>query len=222
MQSVTETTMYRRVVDPVRGAVRRWTHGDVVHFSPAPPYFVTEAPTFAPARLVHHGQQDPPVRIGRYCSVNETVTFMPGGEHPTDTVTTFYFYYSMGIGEPEVGHSRGPITVGNDVWIGREVLVMSGVTIGDGAVLAARAVVTKDVAPFEIVGGVPARHIRWRFNEEIRAALCDIAWWNWPVDQVLAHRDQLTSRDVLRFIELHASSPGHAAFEACSACPDHA
>jgi chloramphenicol O-acetyltransferase type B len=206
--------MYRRLIDPVRKAVRRWTEGDVVHFSPGPPYFIAEAPTYAPARLVHHSVDDPPVRIGRYSSVSETATFLPGGEHPIDTVTSFFFYDSMGVGEPEFGGSRGPITVGNDVWIGREVLVASGVTIGDGAVVASRAVVTKDVAPYEIVGGVPAQHIRWRFTADIRAGLLATAWWDWPVDKVVAHYHQLRSRDIARFIALHTGVPG----QSCEAC----
>jgi chloramphenicol O-acetyltransferase type B len=210
--------MYRRLIDPVREAVRRWTEGDVVHFSPGPPYFITEAPTYAPARLVHHSDTDPPVRIGRYCSVSETVTFLPGGEHPMDTVTTFFFHDSMGVGEPEFGGSRGPITVGNDVWIGREVMVVSGVTIGNGAVVASRALVTKDVAPYEIVGGVPARHIRWRFSADIRAGLLATAWWDWPVDKVIAHCHQLKNRDIARFIALHTGTSDEAC-EACEAAP---
>jgi hypothetical protein len=206
--------MYRRLIDPVRGAVRRWTEGDVVHFSPGPPYFIAEAPTYAPARLVHHADTDPPVRIGRYSSVSDTATFLPGGEHPTDMVTTFFFYDSMGVGEPEFGGSRGPITVGSDVWIGREVLVVSGVTIGHGAVVASRAVVTKDVAPYEIVGGLPARHLRWRFSADIRAGLLATAWWDWPTDKVIDHIPQLRSRDIARFIALHAGVPDGP----CPAC----
>jgi chloramphenicol O-acetyltransferase type B len=218
VQRVNQTGAYRRIVDPVRGAVRRWTHGDVVQFSPGPPYFFAEAPTYAPVRLVHHSDEDPPVRIGRYSSLNESVTFLPGGEHSIDTVSSFFFYYDMGVGEPEVGGSRGPITVGCDVWLGREVLVLSGVTIGDGAVVGARAVVTKDVAPFEIVGGVPARHIRWRFDEKVRRALLTIAWWNWPVEKVAAHQAQLSSRDIRMFIDLHMGSARREDTDTCAVC----
>lgn len=210
--------MYRRLVESVRGAVRRWTHGDVVRFEPGPPYFFAEQPTFAPVRLAHSADEDPPVRVGRYCSLNETVTFLPGGNHPIDTVTTFFFYWTMGVGAPEQPDSRGPITVGSDVWAGRDVLIMGGVTVGHGAVIAARAVVTRDVAPFEIVGGVPARHIRWRFSQEIREGLLAIAWWDWPLDKVLAHRGQLTSRDVARFVELHAKLPEQDIANICPAC----
>ena len=118
------------------------------------------------------------------------------------------------LGEPEFGGSRGPITVGSDVWIGREVLVVSGVTIGHGAVVASRAVVTKDVAPYEIVGGLPARHLRWRFSADIRAGLLATAWWDWPADKVIGHIPQLRSRDIARFIALHAGVPDGP----CPAC----
>lgn len=126
-----------------RHAVRRWTYGDVVQFHSGPPYFFAADPTYAPIRLVHHSDQDPPARIGRYCSLNETVTFLPGGNHPINTVASFHFGELVDGEDSDVGLSHGPINVGNDVWAGREVLIMSGVTIGDGAVLAARAVVTR-------------------------------------------------------------------------------
>ncbi len=169
MKSVAQTKMCQRIVDPARRTVRRWVFGDVVRFDPGPPYLIAESPSYAPARVVVHSEDDR-VRVGRYSGVHPTVTFLPGGEHRTDFVTTWYFSYLMGIGEPETSWSRGPIVVGNDVWIGREAMVVSGVTIGDGAVVGTRALVTKDVAPYEIVGGVPARHLRWRFSEEIRPA----------------------------------------------------
>jgi chloramphenicol O-acetyltransferase type B len=207
--------MYRPFVDPVRRAVRRWIFGDVVRFDPGPPYIIAESPTYAPARVVVYSEDDPPIRVGRYSSIHETVTFMPGGEHRTDVATTWYFYYQQGIGNmPEANQSRGPIVVGNDVWIGREATIMSGVTIGHGAVVGTHALVTKNVAPYEIVGGVPARHLRWRFPEEIRAGLLATDWWHWPVPKVVAHRHQLKNLDVARFIALHTGVPS----QACEAC----
>lgn len=146
---------------------------------------------------------------------------MPGSEHPLDAVTTFFFYWGMGEGEPESGLSRGPITVGNDVWMGRDALVLSGVTISHGAVVGARAVVTKDVAPFEIVGGVPARHIGWRFDEQIREELLKIAWWDWPVNKVVAHRTQLCGRGdaVVDFIARHGGKVNAmTSVEQCMIC----
>jgi len=218
MQSVTQTTMYRRVLDPARRAVRRWAFGDAVHFDPGPRYLIAKSPSYAPARVVVHSEDDPPVRIGRYSSVNETVTFLPGGEHRSDFVTTWplpagVHRIDQVTNWSEIVWSRGPIVVGNDVWIGREVMIVSGVTIGDGAVIGARALVTKDVAPYEIVGGVPARHLRWRFSEEIRAGLLATAWWDWPPGKVMAHQRQLQSPDVAGFVARHTGGRPRA-------CPD--
>lgn len=196
----------------------RWTQGDIVLAAPGPPVVIAETPTFAPVR-VHYADGDPPVRIGRYCSIHETVTLVTGSEHPTDAVTTFFFYWKMGVGTPEQPGTRGPITIGNDVWMGRDALVTSGVTIGDGAVIASRAVVTRDVAPYEIVGGVPARHIGWRFDEPIRQALAGIAWWKWPLEDVLAHREQLQSRDVTAFVSRHGGTTDTATpAQPCEVC----
>ena len=80
--------------------------------------------------------------------------------------------------------NKGDIIIDNDVWIGYEAVIMAGVHIGDGAVIAARAVVTKDVPPYTIVGGTPARKIRMRFEEEIIVKLQQIQWWNWPVEKI--------------------------------------
>jgi acetyltransferase-like isoleucine patch superfamily enzyme len=199
--------------------VMQWVEGDRVWPAPGPSMLIAEQPTYAPMR-VYYANGDPPVRIGRYCSINETVTLMPGSEHPLDAVTSFFFYWGMGQGEPEQTLSRGPITIGNDVWMGRDALIMSGVTVGHGAAVAARAVVTKDVAPYEIVGGVPARHIGWRFDEQAREELLKIAWWEWPVEVVLAHRAQLYSRgDVVSFIARHGGKvDAMTSAEQCQIC----
>jgi acetyltransferase-like isoleucine patch superfamily enzyme len=191
-----------------------------VRIQPGPPQVIAEQPTAAFMRVF--GQPgDPPVHIGRYCGINETVVLMPGGGHYLDAVTTFHFYWGMREGEPEEGLSRGPITIGPDVWIGWEALVMGGVTIGVGAVIGTRAVVTKDVAPFEVVGGLPARHISWRFDEPIREQLLRIAWWEWPVEKVVAHREQLYGRGdaVADFIVRHGGKlEGMDPPGACDVC----
>jgi len=93
--------------------------------------------------------------------------------------------------------------IGNDVWLGWECVVMSGVTIGDGAVVGARSVVTHNVAPYSVVAGVPARHIKWRFDSGQREALLRIAWWDWPDEKVRAHVPALLGEDVQAFIDAH-------------------
>jgi carbonic anhydrase/acetyltransferase-like protein (isoleucine patch superfamily) len=95
------------------------------------------------------------------------------------------------------------VVIGNDVLVAFEALIMSGVTIGDGAIVAPRAVVLRDVQPYEIVGGNPAKHLKWRFDEETRAALLRIRWWDWPDEKVRRHRAEIDSPDVQGFIERH-------------------
>ena len=80
--------------------------------------------------------------------------------------------------------NKGDIVIGNDVWIGYEAVIMAGVTIGDGAIIGTRAVVTKDVPPYTIVGGVPAKEIRKRFSEEMIAHLLNAKWWDWPIERI--------------------------------------
>jgi hypothetical protein len=114
----------------------------------------------------------------------------------------------MGLpGELEAPLSDGPIVIGSDVWVCFEAVIMSGVTIGHGAIVSARAVVTRDVQPYEIVGGVPARHIGWRFDEPTREALLRISWWNWPAEKVADHVDELESPDLAGFIARHDPGP---------------
>jgi hypothetical protein len=94
------------------------------------------------------------------------------------------------------------------------------VTIGHGAAVAARAVVTKDVAPYEIVGGMPARHIGWRFDQPLREALLKIAWWEWPVEDVLAHQAQLQNPDVAGFAARHGFPVDGRTQQRCGICGD--
>ena len=127
--------------------------------------------------------------IGRYCSFADKVEILLGGNHRVDWVTTYPFsalraLWPRAPRTQDYHATRGDVIVGHDVWFGSGALVLSGVTIGDGAVVAARAVVTKDVPPYAIVGGNPATVIRYRFDEPTVAALLDIAWWDLPPDDV--------------------------------------
>lgn len=107
--------------------------------------------------------------IGNYCSISSGVWICPS-EHDIHRRSSHPFVGAVA--------KRVPVTIGNDVLISLNAVILSGVTIGDGAVIGAGAVVTKDVAPFEIVGGVPAKHIGWRFEEEERKQIADTGWWN--------------------------------------------
>lgn len=126
--------------------------------------------------------------IGRFCSIGPEV-LIGLGVHPTELVSSFPGFYSTNTHTanfricPEVAEYR-PITIGNDVWIGTRAIVLDGVTIGDGAIVGAGAVVSKDVPPYAIVGGVPARVIRFRFADNIITQLCDLQWWNWKDEMI--------------------------------------
>ncbi len=128
---------------------------------------------------------------------------MDGGNHRIDWVTTFPFRAVYGLegayadGHPE---TKGDIEIGSDVWIGRGARVMSGVTIGHGAVVAAYSVVTKDVRPYAIVAGVPASERRRRFTDEQITALLQIAWWDWPMGRILASVPILCAGRIEEFV----------------------
>jgi len=126
--------------------------------------------------------------IGRYCSIADRVEILLGGDHRLDWASTFPFAAFAEVwpaAEDGRYHaSRGDVVIGHDVWIGSGAMILSGVTIGHGAAVAARAVVTKDVPPYAIVGGNPARAIRTRFDGATVAALLDAAWWDLPDAEV--------------------------------------
>jgi len=152
---------------------------------------------------VQRGDQDVRVEIGSYCSIGQQVLFLPGGNHRPDWVSTYPLRARLGMaGAFHDGHpaTRGPIVVGHDVWIGRGAWILSGVTIGSGAVVGAAAVVAKDVAPYEVVAGNPARPIRRRFLDHEVEALLAIAWWNWPKERVAAECPALNGGSVEEFI----------------------
>jgi len=127
------------------------------------------------------------LEIGAYCSFSFNVRALLGGEHRTDWVSTFPFGELWPDAPKVSGHpsSRGDIKIGNDVWVGAEAMILSGVTIGDGAVIGARAVVTRDVAPYMVVGGSPAKHLSWRFDRETIQRLLELKWWDWSRERIV-------------------------------------
>ena len=137
--------------------------------------------------------------IGDFCSIAPNLTVFLGGNHRTDWITTFPFGESLfndAFGYLDItGHpsSNGDVKIGNDVWIGYNATIMSGVTIGDGAVVAANSHVVRDVSAYEIVGGNPSQHIRYRFDEEIRHLLMQLKWWELSVEEVTKICRELSS-----------------------------
>ncbi|WP_430913598.1 CatB-related O-acetyltransferase [Methylobacterium sp. sgz302541] len=128
--------------------------------------------------------------IGRYCSIADKVEILLGGDHRLDWVSTYPFAAMTGLfpdaeAPTDYHASRGDVTIGHDVWLGSGCMILSGVSVGHGAVVAARAVVTRDVPPYTIVAGNPARVVRPRFPPETVAALLAAAWWDLPHAQVV-------------------------------------
>lgn len=153
----------------------------------------------APPRVTSYAGDTHLVRLGRFCSVARDVEFVVGGNHRTEWITTYPLRVMFGLpGALRDGHpwSKGDVEVGSDVWIGLGACVMSGVHVGDGAVIAAHAVVTSDVRPYAIVAGNPAREVRRRFDDEAVETLLALRWWDWPLERVLANVDVLSGSDV--------------------------
>ena len=156
----------------------------------------------------HRSYDDPIIRgdmsdvyIGKYTSIAQGVIVDCGFHHKIDAVSLFPFtaiydeYKSLG-GHPV---SKGDIHIGSDCWIGEGSLIMGGVSIGDGAVIGARSVVTKSVSPYSIVAGSPARHIRWRFSLEEISKLLEIKWWDWEEEKVKKFIPYLISNNINEF-----------------------
>jgi chloramphenicol O-acetyltransferase type B len=147
--------------------------------------------------------------IGRYCSIAAQTTIFLGGDHRTDWVTTYPFSAFSPSARRIRGHpsSRGDVVIGNDVWLARASTILSGVTIGDGAVVAAQAVVVRDVPPYAIVGGNPARVLRIRFAEEHVARLLKLRWWDWPPERLERHFPLMLSDRIGDFLDAAEADP---------------
>lgn len=150
----------------------------------------------------------PGTRVGRFCSINfNTAVF--SYDHELGAVTTHPFIFHTRFGVVKEDLSRvGNVIIGNDVWMGHNSAVLPGVSrIGDGAVIAAGAVVTKDVPPYAVVGGVPAKIIKYRFDEGTIKKLLEIRWWDWPEDKILKNWELF--RDINGFVDRFYEDRNH-------------
>lgn len=141
--------------------------------------------------LYHYPINGERLKIGKFCSIACGAKFLfTSGNHSMTSISTYtfpIFFEEWGLDVKDITKAwdnKGDIVIGNDVWIGYEAVIMSGVTIGDGAIIGTRAVVTKDVPPYTIVGGVPAKPIRKRYSDDEIAQLENPKWWDWPEEKI--------------------------------------
>ena len=143
--------------------------------------------------------------IGKFCMIASDVKFiMNGANHLTDSISTYPFAI-FGNGwenamEGKTYPQKGNINIGNDVWIGYNATIMAGVTIGNGAIIATNATVVKDVEPYSIVGGNPAKEIKKRFSDEKIAQLLKLEWWNWDIEKITKNVQNLTGKEFHKIV----------------------
>lgn len=180
-----------------------YTHKRLLH----PKYRIGKHTYGVPRVMFNNGVYD--LTIGDFSSFGPFVEIYMGGEHPTDWTSTYPFsalkteFPAAQSSKPEYlrKNSKGAVTIGNDVWIAGNVKILSGVTIGDGAVIGASSVVTRDIPPYAVAAGNPARVIRYRFDEDTIAALLRIQWWHWPVEKIKQYADLLVSPPDVEMLE---------------------
>ena len=155
--------------------------------------------------LYHYPINGERLVIGKFCSIACGAKFLfNSANHALGSLSTYpfpIFFEEWGLPVediPRAWDNKGDIVIGNDVWIGYEAVILAGVSIGDGAVIGTRAVVTRDVPPYTIVGGVPAKPIRKRFDEADVQHLLALKWWDWPPERIAAHLDAIQSGDLDR------------------------
>lgn len=148
------------------------------------------------------------ISIGHFCSIADNVKIFAGGEHRTDWVTTFPLRIAFsleGANEDGIPATKGTTCIGSDVWIGNGAVILSGVTIGHGAVIGNSSVVVKDVPDYAIVGGNPAKILKYRFPEKMIEKLLKIEWWTWDIKKIISNVACLSSDNIEEFVSRHAT-----------------
>jgi acetyltransferase-like isoleucine patch superfamily enzyme len=156
--------------------------------------------------LIRYGNNNAKLIVGNFCSIAENVSVWLGGNHRNDWVTTYPFGHINetifnkynGEGHPS---TKGDVIIGNDIWISSNVTIMSGITIGDGAIIARNSHVVKNIEPYSIVGGNPAKFIKFRFSNEQIEKLLKIKWWFWDDEKINNFTPLLCNTDIDNFIK---------------------
>lgn len=155
--------------------------------------------------LYHYPVNQDKLIIGKFCSIACGAKFLfTSANHTQKSLSTYpfpIFFEEWNLDKKQVASAwdnKGDIVIGNDVWIGYEAIILSGVHIGNGAIIGTRAVVTKDVPPYTVVGGIPAKEIKKRYNENTIQKLLQIGWWNWPFDKIQQYLPHIMNGDVDR------------------------
>jgi len=170
------------------------------------PYIIGDY-TYGQPEILHWGE-DASLIIGKYCSIANDVKIFLGGNHRVDWISTYPFNIlveNFPKARDIKGHpmTKGNVCIGNDVWIGNGVTILSGVTIGDGAVVGTSSIVTKNIQPYEIWVGNPAKLVRKRFTDIQIQELLQIKWWNWSPEKVNESVKYLCSSDIDDFIKIY-------------------
>jgi len=181
---------------------RRFQHQPSLNLAERYPHYRIGQGTYGDLEVLSWGEGTT-LTIGSYTSVAAGVKVFLGGEQRVEWVTTYPFNVLWESAKQYKGHpkTKGNVVIGSDVWIGTEALILSGVTIGDGAVVGARAVVTRDIAPYAVVAGNPARVVKFRFDEEIIERLLALKWWDWSRAQIERAMPEMLNQEIALFLE---------------------
>lgn len=175
--------------------------------------------------LYHYPVNHDHLVVGKFCSIACGAKFLfTSANHTMRSLSSYpfpIFFEEWGLDQKDITDAwdnKGDIVVGNDVWIGYEAAILSGVTIGDGAIIGARAVVTKDVPPYTIVGGVPAKPIRKRFDEKTIGQLLEMQWWDWPKEKIAQNIPAIQAGN----IDYNSKTPTARGFQSRCGTPERA
>jgi len=170
---------------------KQWKIGDYTYGSP----------TLSPIIVTSSSKSY--LEIGKFCSFGYNVIIFLGGNHRPDWVTTYPFttIFNEASHKMEEAETTGKVTIGNDVWIGEGATIMAGVNIGNGAVIGTKSIVTKDVPPYAIMAGNPAKLIRKRFDDDTIEKLEQLQWWDKPISDILKNINSLLCNNISEFIE---------------------